>query len=334
MGHETIVIAGAGNIGCYVGGLLASEGRDVRLLGRQRIGDELDEYGLGLTSLDEVSIGVGPGVIPFGTDPAMLGEADLILVTVKSGATAEMASLIAAHAPPAATVVSLQNGVGNAHALRAALPGRTVLAGMVPFNVLHLGEGRFHRGTSGDLVIEDGDPTALEALSVPHLGVRAVSDILGVQWGKLVINLNNALNALAGVTLHEQLANRRWRRILAAQQDEALALLRLAHIEPVGIGKFPLKWFPTVLRLPTPLFRRLAKASVRIDRAARSSMWDDLERRRPTEIAELQGAVVALAHRLGRTAPVSQRIIDLIRAAEAAGQGSPRFDPSEVLPRR
>jgi len=331
MGHEKIVIAGAGNIGCYVGGLLASAGRDVRLLGRPRIGEELDEYGLTLTSLDGLGIGLGPGVIPFSADPAMLGEADLILVTVKSGATAQMAALIASHAPPGAKIVSLQNGVGNAHTLRAALPGRTVLAGMVPFNVLHLGEGRFHRGTSGDLVIEEGDAAALAALAVPHLGVRAVPDILGVQWGKLVINLNNALNALAGVTLHEQLADRRWRRILAVQQDEALGLLRLAHIEPVGIGKFPLTWFPTVLRLPTPLFRRVAKASVRIDRSARSSMWDDLERRRPTEIGELQGAVVALASRLGRSAPVSQRIIDLVRAAEAAGQGSPRLDPAEVL---
>lgn len=334
MGHEKIVIAGAGNIGCYVGGLLAAAGRQVTLLGRARIGDELRQHGLKLTSLDGIELALGAGAFAFSDDPAVLAGADLVVVTVKSGATADMAALIAAHAPPSATIVSLQNGVTNAIALRSALPGRIVVAGMVPFNVLHLGDGRFHRGTSGDLVIEEGDANALAALAVPHLGVHAVPDILGVQWGKLVINLNNALNALAGVTLHEQLADRRWRRILAAQQSEALALLRLAEIDPVGIGKFPLKWFPTVLRLPTPLFRRVAKASVRIDRAARSSMWDDLERRRPTEIAELQGAVVDLAHRLGRTAPVSERIIALIRAAEAAGEGSPRLDPAQVLPRR
>lgn len=334
MREPRIVIAGAGNIGCYVGGLLVGAGRDVRLLGRRRIGEELAEHGLLLTSLDGLNLGLGPGVVAFGDDPAVLGEADFILVTVKSGATAQMAGLIAAHAPATATVISLQNGVGNAAVLRGALPGRTVLAGIVPFNVLHLGEGRFHRGTSGDLVIEEGDADGLAALQVPHLGVRAVPDITGVQWGKLVINLNNALNALAGVTLHDQLADRRWRRILAAQQAEALALLRRAGIAPVGIGNFPLKWFPTVLRLPTPLFRRVAKASVRIDRAARSSMWDDLERRRPTEIAELQGAVVDLARRLGRSAPVSERIIALIGAAERTGAGSPRLDPAEVLPRR
>jgi len=326
-----IVVAGAGNIGCYVGGLLAAAGRPVTLLGRERIGRELGEHGLRLTSLDGLELELGAGAFAFTTDPAVLADADLILVTVKSGATADMAKLIQAHASEQAAVVSLQNGVGNAAVLRAALPGRTVLAGMVPFNVLHLGQGRFHRGTSGELVVEAGEPRVLEMLSVPHLGVRSEADMTGVLWGKLVINLNNALNALAGLTLHQQLQDRR--RALAAQQGEALGLLRLAAIEPVGIGKFPLKWFPAVLRLPTPLFRRVASSSVRIDRQARSSMWDDLERRRPTEIGELQGAVVDLARRLGREAPVNQRVMDLIRAAEAAGRGSPALDPAQVLGR-
>jgi 2-dehydropantoate 2-reductase len=62
-------------------------------------------------------------------------------------------------------------------------------------------------------------------------------------------------------------------------------------------------------------------------------MWDDLERRRQTEIAELQGAVVELARRLGREAPVSQQVMDLIHAAEKAGLGSPRLDPAQVLAR-
>ncbi|WP_114227842.1 MULTISPECIES: 2-dehydropantoate 2-reductase [Sphingomonas] len=334
MTDPRIVIAGAGNIGCYLGGLLAAAGRRVTLLGRERIGDALAEHGLHLTDLDGLDLGLGPGVVPFATDPVVLADADLILVTVKSGATAEMAALIAAHAPPHATVISLQNGIANADILRAALRGRTVLAGMVPFNVGNLGDGHFHRGTSGSLVIEDRDPAALAALTVPHLGVRAVPDIGPVQWGKLVINLNNALNALSGLTVFEQLQSRPWRRVMAAQQAEALALLAQAGIDPVGIGKFPLKRFPAVLRLPTPLFRLLAKSSVRVDRRARSSMWDDLERRRPTEVGELQGAVIALAQRLGATAPIAVRVTALIRAAEAAGQGSPGLAPAEVLPKR
>jgi 2-dehydropantoate 2-reductase len=241
-----------------------------------------------------------------------------------------MASLIAAHAPAAAAVISLQNGLSNASVLRSALPGREVFAGMVSFNVLHQGQGRFHRGTSGPLVIEAGAP----ALSAPHLDFVAHDDMTAVLAGKLVYNLNNALNALSGLTLREQLADRRWRRLLAAAQDEAMALLRAEGIHPWSLGKVPVTRFPRILRLPDVLFRLLSRRGVKIDAAARSSMWEDLERRRSTEIDELQGAVIAHAARLGLPTPVNQAIADAIRAAEAAAAGSPRLDPNTLLRQR
>ncbi|WP_238027525.1 2-dehydropantoate 2-reductase N-terminal domain-containing protein, partial [Metallosphaera javensis (ex Hofmann et al. 2022)] len=84
------------------------------------------------------------------------------LVTVKSGATGEMAAMIAAQASPDATVLSLQNGVDNADRLRAELPGRRVLAGMVPFNIVQSVDGetpfRVHRASDGKVKIEDVVP--------------------------------------------------------------------------------------------------------------------------------------------------------------------------------
>ncbi len=66
---------------------------------------------------------------------------------MKSADTEAMAATIAAHASPDAVIVSLQNGVANVPALKAHLTGYRVLAGMVPFNVVGMGEGRFHRST-------------------------------------------------------------------------------------------------------------------------------------------------------------------------------------------
>jgi 2-dehydropantoate 2-reductase len=68
------------------------------------------------------------------------------------------------------------------------------------------------------------------------------------------------------------------------------------------------------------MFELLARRLVAIDPTARSSMWDDLEARRPTEIDYLQGEVVALAQRLGRDAPVNRALVELIRAAESGGK--------------
>ena len=122
----------------------------------------------------------------------------------------------------------------------------------------------------------------------------------GVLWGKLMLNLNNALNALSGVPLATQLADRRWRLILARQIAEALGVLKAAGIKPARIEGVPPGMIPRILRLPDWLFRRVARRMLAIDPEARSSMWEDLHRHRPTEIGYLQGAILALAQKHAR----------------------------------
>ena len=206
--ERTIGIAGAGSIGCFVGGMLAAGGRCVALLARPRVIAEIESNGLRLTSFEGLDRRIAADQLTLSENPSIFSDAGVVLVTVKSADTAEIAGVIARHAPHDAVIVSLQNGVGNVGVLRERLPGRIVLGGMVPFNVVSAGQGRFHRSTSGDIVIEADDAATAERLSVPGLKLRATPDISGVQWGKLLVNLNNALNALAGLPLRRQLAQR------------------------------------------------------------------------------------------------------------------------------
>lgn len=263
-------------------------------------------------------------------DPSILRDVETVLVTVKSADTAEIAELIARHAAADAAVISLQNGVGNVPLLRDRLPGRKVLGGMVPFNVVALGDGRFHRSTSGDIVIAQDDVGTAARLSVPGLAMKATSNIDGVQWGKLIVNLNNALNALSNIPLRQQLALRGWRRLFADQMAEGLAAIRAEGIAPVSPTPLPSSWMPTLLRLPDALFDMLLGRTMKIDPEARSSMWEDLQRGRRTEIDYLQGVIIAIADRHGLEAPLSRRIIALIRKAEADGKGSPGLTPEQI----
>ena len=253
-----------------------------------------------------------------------------VLVTVKSADTSEIADIIAMHAPEDAVIVSLQNGVGNMALLRERLPGRRVLAAMVPFNVVAPGEGRFHRATSGDIVVEQDDAATAEQLSVPGLKMRATDNIDGVQWGKLLVNLNNALNALSGLPLRQQLAQRAWRRLLADQIAEGLAAIRAEGIRPVSPTPVPSGWTPSLLRLPDTIFQVMLGRTMKIDPEARSSMAEDLQRGRRTEIDYLQGIVVEIAARHGLDVPLSRRIVTLIKSAEAAGKGSPGLTPEQL----
>ncbi|MBM2710347.1 2-dehydropantoate 2-reductase [Mesorhizobium caraganae] len=331
--EKTIVIAGAGSIGCYVGGCLALAGRKVVFLARPRIAEALLGGGLRVTDLDGRDRSIKP--VSVTADPAAaLPNADVVLVTVKNGATEEMAALIAAHARGDVVVVSLQNGVGNADRLRAGLGSRPVLAGMVPFNVVQSAEGdlplHMHRASEGKVMIEEGAASLAGLLDVEGLAVETHADIKAVQWGKLLINLNNALVALSGLPLASELADRRWRLILAGQIDEALAAMKASGIAPARIGGLRPGLLPKLLRLPDWLFRLVARRMLAIDPQARSSMWDDLQRGRPTEIGDLQGAVLSLAEKAGTPAPLLKRVTALVRQAEREKRGSPGLTPEAV----
>jgi 2-dehydropantoate 2-reductase len=325
-----IVVAGAGSIGCFIGGLFACAGRRVSLLARPRVIAEIERCGLTLTSLEGASRHVASQQLKLSEDPGILAGSGVVLVTVKSADTADIADAIARHAPPEAVVVSLQNGISNVTVLRDRLPGRAVLGAMVPFNVIAAGEGRFHRATSGDIVIERDTAGTAAQLSVPGLAMRATDDIVGVQWGKLLVNLNNAINALSGLPLREQLARRDWRRLFADQIAEGLMAVRADGIRPVSPTPVPSNWVPHLLRLPDALFAMALAPATKIDPQARSSMWEDLERRRRTEIDYLQGVIVEIADRLRLKALLSRRIVSLIRDAEMAGQGSPRLTVEQI----
>jgi 2-dehydropantoate 2-reductase len=330
-----IAIAGAGSIGCYVGGCLALAGRDVVFLARPRIEQVLRGQGLRVSDLDGRDRLLAAAGLAATADPmSALVKADIVLVTVKSGASEEMARLIAAHAPKGAVVVSLQNGVDNAGRIMA-IAERAVLAGMAPFNVVlsqKKGEPvHVRRASEGTVLVEDGVPGLVELLSVEGCRVRAHADMKAVLWGKLLFNLNNALVALSGLPLAEELSDRRWRLILADQIAEALAAMKAAGVEPASAaGSLKPAWLPFALRLPDWLFRRLARRMLAIDPSARSSMWDDLERGRPTEIDDLQGAVLRLAAQAGTAAPTIARVAALVGQAERDGRGPPGLPPEAV----
>ena len=327
---RTIGVAGAGSIGCFVGGMLVAGHRRTALLARPRVIAEIETKGLRVTSFEGFDRTIEANALTLSDNPSIFADAGVVLVTVKSADTAGMADIIAQHAPADAVVVSLQNGIGNVAVLRQRLPGRRVLAGMVPFNVISAGEGRFHRSTSGDIVIEQDDAGTAAQLSMPGLNMRPSQNIAGVQWGKLLVNLNNALNALSGLPLRQQLAQRPWRMLFADQMAEGLAAIRAEGINPVSPTPIPANWTPTLLRLPDPIFEALLGRTMKIDPEARSSMWDDLQRGRATEIDYLQGVITTIADRRGLQVPLSRRILALIRQAEAAGKGSPKLTPEQI----
>lgn len=329
-------ILGAGSIGAYVGGRLIHAGVDTVLVGRQRLVQEVRKTGLRCTDHQGTDFLLESPRVQISEAAEALADRDVVLVTVKSAATAQAAEQLKAVLSPGRLVVSLQNGVRNAEVLRSILTDAHVIAGMVPFNVVWNSGAHFHRGSSGALVLERRGALSEDVasgLQDAGFAVESHSNLQGILWGKLVLNLNNALNALSGLPIREQLSDRKHRRVLAGAIQEALRILRQGGIRVSGAGGVRPELAPLVLSLPDFLFHRVASRIMEIDPLARSSMWQDLERHRPTEIDFLNGEVVRLAHELGMTAPVNLGLTELIKGVEILGRGSPGMSAVEIMAR-
>ncbi len=323
---QKIAIVGAGSVGCYLGGCLIANDIDVILIGRERIQKQLTDYGLNATDWKgrDETLTIEPRQFSVSMDS--IANADYILLTVKSGDTESTAASILAYAKPSAVIVSFQNGTKNRDVLKTVLPEHKIINGMIPFNVLNNGQGQFHCGTEGNLAIEAKVGEYLDlvkAFKQANLPLTLHDDIQGVQWGKLIMNLNNSVNALSGVPLLEQMNNRRYRLVMTKVIAEALMVLKEAGIKPARTGKVVPSLMPYVLALPDFLFKRVASATLKIDPKARSSMYEDFVLNRKTEIDFLNGEIVNLAKQYGITAPVNQRIVNLVKEAEQKQNGSP-----------
>jgi len=327
-----IAIFGAGSIGCYLGGQLAHAGANVTLIGRQRFKSDIEANGLSLTHFERGEIKLSPDKFTFSLDPKDINSADIILLTTKSQDTAKAAKAIKAHTKADTIIISFQNGVSNPEVLRAEL-SQPILSAVVPFNVTGKGPGRFHCGTEGDLTVQNIDDTRLKVLQAlfakADQGLIISDDILAVQWGKLLVNLNNALNTLTGGTLKLALLQRDYRRALALVVEEGLNVAQGAGIKPAAFGKADAAKMIKILRLPNFVYKIIMNKIVKIDAAARSSMLDDLEMGRVSEIDYLQGEIVRLADKTGQDAPYNQIILSLVNDAFSKGH-SPKLRGHDI----
>ncbi|MEM9600254.1 MAG: 2-dehydropantoate 2-reductase [Pseudomonadota bacterium] len=330
MNQPDITILGAGSIGCYLGGRMLQGGASVRFIGRARYQQMVATHGLTLSQYDEPPVHLSD--LDFQTADDALDGAAIIALCVKSQDTQSAAALIRNRAPDA-WVLSFQNGVSNLPILRQALPDHVVSGAVVPFNVTSPAPGHFHRGTEGDLVIGPQAPDRLiHALHQAGVGVRVVDDIDGHLWAKLLVNLNNALNALSGGPLREGLIQREYRRVLIAMIREGLAV---AQAEGVTVGAFNGRSPEALLGIlskPDWIYRLIMDRIVKIDRTARSSMLDDLELGRGSELDHLQGEIIRLAEAHTIDVPVNRAVMVAAQAAFAQKK-TPRLSGAQMAER-
>lgn len=327
-----ITVIGAGVVGCYLGGRLARHA-DVTLVGRPHVLDPIRAVGLTVESVDGGRLRVPSDALTLAESPESVRHSDVVLVCTKAGSTAAATAEFNPFLQPGTLVVGLQNGLHSADLIRDRVDVAPVIAGVIPFNVARTGPATYRRTSTGEIRIAE-HPLAgplIEVMREAGFQVRASDDIQAVLHGKVLLNLNNAVQALSGLPLRAELLDRDLRRCVAICQVEANRVFTAAGVVPRVPLAVPAGLLPTVMRLPTPAFRKLARAVVRVDADGTSSMNDDLVRGRPTEIAVLQGKVVRMARQLGLEAPACERIVELVTEAERDGDDRRRWSGEALL---
>jgi len=243
------------------------------------------------------------------TDPRALDASDVIFVFVKAYDTLRALRPFGGRLDPSTTIVSLQNGLGNEEAVKAALGSVVALAiGATTEAALPTGEGVARVGTGRTVLGGAGAASSsvervAALLSSAGLQTSVAYDIRPHLWGKLVANA--AINPLTA------LLDRETGAVLA--DPDAAALAQALALEAAAVAQ--------AARIKLPFADAWAYVSESAGRAAGaySTMALDLAAGRKTEIDQINGAIVAAGRRTGTPTPYNDAMLRLIRARERGG---------------
>lgn len=300
-----IAVVGAGAMGSLFGALLAESGADVWLV------DVWQEHvkvinASGLT----VESGGRQRSVPLKatTDPEAAVGAGLVIIFVKSTQTGAAAPSAARLAGKAGSVLTLQNGMGNAEALAAAIDRSQILVGTTSHGATILGPGCIRHAGIGPTIIGSwaaGSGGRRRAEDIAALFTAAsittdvAADVLPVLWGKLIVNVGiNAITALTGIKNGQILDLDITRDLSRAAVEEAIAA---ARAQGIAIREDAVSHVLEVARATA---------------ANRSSMGQDVDNQRGTEIDAINGYVVREAERIGLKAPVNKTLTALIKTLQ------------------
>ena len=300
-----IAVVGAGAMGGLFGGSLVEAGHDVALI---------DVPGPHLTAMQQAGLHLHTDAgerllrVQAGTAADVTGVRDLLIVFTKGPHTIDALRAAAHLARPETWVLTVQNGLGNAARVSAALPGARVLVGMTswpadlasPGHVSSHGHGevRFWSATGEPGPMIDALAEALTAAGLNGVADPAVEVAI---WEKVAFNAAmNSVSAVSRLAVGPIGDSPEGRALVAAVVDEAAAVAAASGI-PLDAAR---------------VHGATAKAFAG-HRAHKASMLQDVLAGRRTEIEQINGALVAEGERLGVATPVTRMLRDLVRLIDS-----------------
>jgi 2-dehydropantoate 2-reductase len=205
--------------------------------------------------------------------------------------------------------MTLQNGMGNAETIAEHIPSNRILAGTTAHGATMLEAGSIRHAGAGPTTLgmwAGGEREFRIARQIADQFTRAgieataVEAVRPVIWDKLLVNVGiNAITALTGIKNGQILDLELTRELSRAAVEEAASVAQAQGIE--------------IRKDPAAHVFQVAAATA----ANRSSMGQDMDHRRPTEIKAINGFVVREAENMGIAAPVNRALTALVETIQA-----------------
>ena len=309
------IMAGAGAIGTAMGGYLSLAGSPVTLVSRPSHAEAIRRRGLILRTAKgefrpEVSAAIAPSEIGWLSD-------DVIFLTCKSQDTLALLAELR-EAPPSIPVFCFQNGVRNEEWSAAIF--HNVYAGLVQISATFSEPGIVEH-TRNDVLAIGKYPAGLDSVTA---AVGAVLEQAGFRvsyyekamprkWGKLLVNLNNALYALIDTWLQFAYTDVELRNFLAATMAEGLHVIRAAGVElEMGPGEPSADEF--IRQMAEGAFAYANSLELPPERRTYPSTWQDVVMHRTTtEVEHFNGEIVRLGFRHSVPTPYNSALLEMMR---------------------
>ncbi|MDD5595687.1 MAG: 2-dehydropantoate 2-reductase [Candidatus Omnitrophica bacterium] len=299
-----IAIIGPGAMGCLYAYFLSKSKEEVWLLDKtEERAAKINQFGIkveGVSGNYQVKTKATAQV-------KEIGQADLILLCVKSYNTKDAITRAKPLVGDQTKILTLQNGIGNIEIISEIVGPDKVIGGVTNEGATLLDIGSIRHAGRGETLIGriDGKiPVEMrqirEIFNKVGLETKISRDIRGLLWSKLIINAG--INALTAIT---RLPNGK-----LTEFDGTRRILREAVSEATRIAKRK--------RIKLVYDDPLAKAEAVCEATAAniSSMLQDVLKKKRTEIDFINGVVVRQGQELGIPVPVNTMLLDLVKTIE------------------
>ena len=304
--YKKIYVLGAGAVGCFFGGMLARAHHDVTFIARPKRAEALNECGLEMdckTFHETVQVKASSNI-------ALLEDADLVLLSVKSLDTEDTLTQIKSVLPSKAVVLSLQNGVANID-IASNIISSPIYAAVVYVAAGMIGQRTMKHHGRGELLV--GSLSSTSPIDDINLqGICKLFDEVGVpcsvapqikreMWLKFLVNCSfNAISGIGQISYGQMVKSP---GIVKLIQEITREFLTIAALEDVKIT------------MSEALAANDSIATTMLTQV--SSTAQDLAKGKRTEIDFLNGYIVQLGKRHGIPTPYNESVYALVKMMES-----------------